>query len=60
MVVKPILPDNKGGKKDNTTLIISGIPEVLKTRFKLLCVQQGMSMSRVLVEVMKQLTNEKK
>ena len=60
MVTETRIPDNKKEKKTNTTMIVSGIPEILKTRFKLHCVEQGLSMSEVIVETMRQLTNEKK
>ena len=49
------LPDNKEEKEDRTTLIVCGIPESLKTEFKLHCVREGLSMSEVLVEAIRRL-----
>jgi len=48
-------PDNKGEREDCTTLIVCGVPETLKTEFKLHCVRRGLSMSEVLVEAIRRL-----
>lgn len=47
-------PDNKE-EKERTTLIVCGVPETLKTEFKLHCVRRGLSMSEVLVEAIRRL-----
>ena len=50
-------PDNKE-EKEHTTLIVCGVPETLKTEFKLHCVRRGLSMSEVLVEAIRRLLVE--
>jgi len=57
MSVKSNPPDNsRGGEKENcTTLLVCGIAEPLKTKFKLHCVREGVSMSEVLVEAIRRL-----
>lgn len=57
MSTKSKFPDNKE-KENHTTLIVSSIPETLKTEFKLHCVREGLSMSEVLVEVIRRLIRE--
>lgn len=60
MTVESKCLDNKEEKENCTTLIVSGIPETLKTEFKLYCVREGLSMSEVLVETIRQLVGKKK
>ena len=59
MSTKSKLSDNREEKGDHTTMIISGIPEVVKTEFKLYCVREGLSMSEVLVEVIRSILNSR-
>jgi len=54
MSIIPKPPDNRE-KEDCTTLIVCGVPETLKTEFKLHCVRRGLSMSEVLVEMIRRL-----
>ena len=42
-------------KEEYTELLVCGIPATLKTEFKLHCVREGLSMSEVLVEMIRRL-----
>ena len=59
MSMKSKLSDNREEKGDHTTMIISGIPEIVKIEFKLYCVREGLSMSEVLVEAIRSILNNK-
>jgi len=59
MNAKHELSDNsKEEDRDSTTLIVCGVPEELKIRFKLSCVRRGLSMSEVLVEAIRRIVEQ--